>query len=152
MPLRSEVTAATSAADAAADVAGSSDHGTGDAKQQLSYSGGADAAGGSSDQGTEDAKQQLPYSGGAGPAGRLLASVAEVRDAAVLLSGERPYREFPLSWYVDAVSTLGLEVVDTAAFPAGAYIRPYILLNVSTLGEMSRLTSVCLWQKRLRWS
>jgi threonine dehydrogenase-like Zn-dependent dehydrogenase len=44
---------------------------------------------------------------GAGPAGRLLAAVAEVRDAAVLLSGERPYREFPLSWYLDAVGALG---------------------------------------------
>ena len=55
---------------------------------------------------------------GAGPAGRLLASVAEVRDAAVLLSGERPYREFPLSWYTHAVGSLGLHVVDVAAFPA----------------------------------
>ena len=54
----------------------------------------------------------------AGPAGRLLASVAEARDAAILLSGERPYREFPLSWYVEAVSSLGLELVDVAAFPA----------------------------------
>jgi len=67
---------------------------------------------------SQDASTAASFPGGAGPAGRLLASVTEVRDASVLLSGERPYREFPLSWYVEAVGAVGLEVVEVAAFPA----------------------------------
>ena len=68
-----------------------------------------------------DAEGDTQHSGrfeGPGPAGKLLAAVAEARDAAVLLSGERPYREFPASWYLDAVRGAGLDVIEHAAFPA----------------------------------
>ena len=36
--------------------------------------------------------------------------VANVRDTAVLLSGEPPYREFPLAWYLRHLRQAGYQV------------------------------------------
>ena len=44
-----------------------------------------------------------------------------------------------------------VDVVDGGR-PAGTYTRPLFLLNISTFFDISRLTSVCPWQKRLRLS
>eukprot|EP00200_Dunaliella_tertiolecta_P006051 CAMPEP_0202358500 /NCGR_PEP_ID=MMETSP1126-20121109/12144_1 /ASSEMBLY_ACC=CAM_ASM_000457 /TAXON_ID=3047 /ORGANISM="Dunaliella tertiolecta, Strain CCMP1320" /LENGTH=324 /DNA_ID=CAMNT_0048951677 /DNA_START=169 /DNA_END=1144 /DNA_ORIENTATION=+ len=43
-------------------------------------------------------------------------AVAELRDTAIVLSGERPYREFPVHWYHAALEGAGLKHLDTAGF------------------------------------
>lgn len=50
-------------------------------------------------------------------AGRIIREIGRYRDACLLLSGERPYREFPLEWVVERLETNGWRVIDVARFP-----------------------------------
>ncbi|KAF5829611.1 hypothetical protein DUNSADRAFT_15851 [Dunaliella salina] len=50
-----------------------------------------------------------------------LVAVAELRDTAIALSGERPYREFPLLWYHAALQGAGLKHLDATAGFANLY-------------------------------
>lgn len=51
-------------------------------------------------------------------AARVAADVARARDAAALLAGERPYREYPLGWVERALAKEeGLTVVERSVYP-----------------------------------
>ncbi len=49
--------------------------------------------------------------------GSVLDEVCRLRDAAILLAGDRCYREYPRSLVVDWVERAGLSVVDAVTFP-----------------------------------
>lgn len=50
-------------------------------------------------------------------AGRIIWEIGRYRDACLMLSAERPYREFPLEWVVERLETSGWRVIDVARFP-----------------------------------
>ncbi len=52
-------------------------------------------------------------------AGRLLWEIGRYRDACVLLSGQRPYREYPAQWVVDSLQRSGFVVRSVKHFSIG---------------------------------
>jgi len=50
-------------------------------------------------------------------AGRIIWEIGRYRDAVLLLSGERPYREFPMEWVEERLAASGWRIVDTRRFP-----------------------------------
>lgn len=50
-------------------------------------------------------------------AGRMVWEIGRVRDACLLLAGERPYREFPLDWVMRQLGLAGLRMVEARSFP-----------------------------------
>ncbi|NBD96149.1 MAG: class I SAM-dependent methyltransferase [Gammaproteobacteria bacterium] len=50
-------------------------------------------------------------------AGRLVRRIGSLRDACLLLAGERPYREFPLDWIRRQLGRAGFRVVASRSFP-----------------------------------
>ena len=50
-------------------------------------------------------------------AGGVIRRIGCLRDACLLLAGERPYREFPMDWIVRQLGQAGFRVVDTRVFP-----------------------------------
>lgn len=50
-------------------------------------------------------------------AGRLIWEIGRYRDAVLLLSGERPYREFPMEWVLERLEGGGWRVIDAKRFP-----------------------------------
>jgi hypothetical protein len=50
-------------------------------------------------------------------AGRIVRRIGCLRDASLLLAGERPYREFPMHWVAHQLERAGLQVVDARVFP-----------------------------------
>lgn len=51
------------------------------------------------------------------PAGATVTSIGRLRDACLLLSGERPYREFPMDWVLRQLRTSGFRVQDVQRYP-----------------------------------
>jgi hypothetical protein len=51
------------------------------------------------------------------PAGRIVGDIGRLRDACLLLSNDRPYREYPLDWVLRSLKAAGLRVIDTHRFP-----------------------------------
>lgn len=49
-------------------------------------------------------------------AGEMICQIGRLRDACLLLAGERPYREYPLEWVADQVQKAGMRVVDARRF------------------------------------
>ncbi len=58
----------------------------------------------------------VPYMPDA-PAGRMVSEIGRVRDACLLLGGERPYREYPMDWVLRHLEHAGLRPVDAHRFP-----------------------------------
>lgn len=60
----------------------------------------------------------------------IICQVAQVRDACMLLAGQRPYREYPLEWVKRQASLLGgIQLVDSVEYPtrhSGNFIRRQI--------------------------
>lgn len=52
---------------------------------------------------------------GTGP-GRIVWEIGRYRDAVLLLSGERPYREFPMEWALERLEASGWRVIDAERF------------------------------------
>lgn len=50
------------------------------------------------------------------PAGKLVWEIGRFRDACLLLSGERPYREYPAQWVTDHVEAAGFRVLAARRF------------------------------------
>ena len=50
-------------------------------------------------------------------AGRIIHRIGCIRDACLLLAGERPYREFPMDWIARQLGQAGFRVVEARAFP-----------------------------------
>jgi hypothetical protein len=51
------------------------------------------------------------------PAGRLITDIGRLRDASLLLAGERPYREYPLDWVLRSLRQAGFKVLDAQRVP-----------------------------------
>ncbi|GLE51076.1 hypothetical protein ATCCBAA256_06650 [Mycobacterium montefiorense] len=49
--------------------------------------------------------------------GRVICEIGRVRDACLLLAGERPYREFPLDWMQRRLGLAGFRVLEARRFP-----------------------------------
>lgn len=49
-------------------------------------------------------------------AGRMIRRIGSLRDACLLLAGERPYREFPLTWICHQLERAGFRVVAAKSF------------------------------------
>jgi len=50
-------------------------------------------------------------------AGRMVCDIGRLRDACLLLAGDRPYREYPLDWVMRQLHTSGFRVVDVQPVP-----------------------------------
>ncbi|MGE8547346.1 class I SAM-dependent methyltransferase [Alcaligenes sp. Marseille-Q7550] len=57
----------------------------------------------------------VPYSA-ADPAGALVVEIGRLRDACLLLAGERPYREYPMDWVLRHLRLAGFRCVDAQRF------------------------------------
>jgi hypothetical protein len=51
------------------------------------------------------------------PAGELVREIGRFRDSCLLLTGDRPYREYPAQWVVDHLEASGFEVTAARRFP-----------------------------------
>lgn len=51
------------------------------------------------------------------PAGRLINEIGRLRDACLLLSGDRPYREYPMDWVLRHLESAGFKATDVQRFP-----------------------------------
>lgn len=51
------------------------------------------------------------------PAGDIVFRIGRLRDTFLLLSGQKPYREFPISWVEAQLERAGFEVIATKRFP-----------------------------------
>ncbi|KKB99078.1 hypothetical protein WR43_11440 [Mycolicibacter arupensis] len=49
--------------------------------------------------------------------GRIICEIGRVRDACLLLAGERTYREFPLDWVLRYLERAGFRIVESRRFP-----------------------------------
>ncbi|MBX3182868.1 MAG: class I SAM-dependent methyltransferase [Polyangiaceae bacterium] len=49
--------------------------------------------------------------------GQVVSAIGRLRDACLLLAGERPYREYPLSWVRRQLEQCGMRVVQERRFP-----------------------------------
>lgn len=50
-------------------------------------------------------------------AGRIINEIARLRDASLLLSGDSPYREYPLDWALRSLERAGFRVIDAELVP-----------------------------------
>lgn len=50
-------------------------------------------------------------------AGKLVREIGRLRDACLLISGGRPYREYPLSWVIRHLGMAGFRVLEVRYFP-----------------------------------
>lgn len=50
-------------------------------------------------------------------AGKVIVSIGRLRDACLLLAGERPYREFPADWAIRHLQQAGFRLIDVRHFP-----------------------------------
>jgi len=51
------------------------------------------------------------------PAGELIREIGRFRDACLLLTRDRPYREYPAQWVVDHLEASGFEITAAKRFP-----------------------------------
>lgn len=51
------------------------------------------------------------------PAGRLVNEIGRLRDACLLMSGQQPYREYPLDWSLRQLERAGFRIVDAQTVP-----------------------------------
>ncbi len=51
------------------------------------------------------------------PAGRLVNEIGRLRDACLLLAGDRPYREYPLDWVLRHLEGAGFKPMEVQRFP-----------------------------------
>lgn len=50
-------------------------------------------------------------------AGAVMGEIGRLRDACLLLAGERPYREFPMDWVIRQLGAAGFRLLDARRFP-----------------------------------
>lgn len=59
----------------------------------------------------------VPADEPADAAGRIIWRIGRLRDACLLLAGERPYREYPAEWVIDNLHRSGFEPIAAEPFP-----------------------------------
>ncbi len=50
-------------------------------------------------------------------AGKVIVEIGRLRDACLLLAGDRPYREFPADWVIRHLQQAGFRLIDVRQFP-----------------------------------
>lgn len=50
-------------------------------------------------------------------AGKMVREIGCLRDACLLLAGERPYREFPIQWVLRKMASSGFNIIEAKHFP-----------------------------------
>ena len=50
-------------------------------------------------------------------AGRIVREIGRLRDACLLIAGERPYREYPLNWVLRHLGQAGFRLIEARYFP-----------------------------------
>ncbi|MEE4296801.1 MAG: class I SAM-dependent methyltransferase [Wenzhouxiangella sp.] len=79
-------------------------------------------------------------------AGQLISQIGSVRDACLLLSGERPYREFPMEWMVNQLRKAGFEITGARRFP-NVYREPFVHAQLDLcLRSIDQLSTEALGQ------
>jgi len=58
----------------------------------------------------------VPYTADS-PAGKVVGEIGRLRDACLLLAGERPYREYPMDWVLRHLRSAGFRPLDAQQFP-----------------------------------
>jgi len=51
------------------------------------------------------------------PAAAVMTEIGRLRDACLLLAGERPYREYPMDWVIRQLGTAGFRLLEARQFP-----------------------------------
>jgi hypothetical protein len=59
----------------------------------------------------------VPADAPADPAAHLIWRIGRLRDSCLLLAGERPYREYPAEWVIEALRRSGFEPLSAERFP-----------------------------------
>lgn len=78
------------------------------------------------------------------PAGALIREIGRFRDACLLLTGDRPYREYPAQWVVDHLEASGFEVIAAKRFPI-RYKEPFVNSQIDMCGpRLARLANPAL--------
>jgi hypothetical protein len=72
---------------------------------------------------------------------KLILDTERVRDAAMMLSHQRPYREFPQAWVEAALTRKGMVVRQTKYFPG----------EVPSFSNRIFHFKVCFWDSRCCW-
>jgi len=84
------------------------------------------------------------------PASQLVVAIGRLRDACLLLAGDRPYREYPLDWAVRHLEQAQFRVVDVekVAIRYGErFINSQLDLCAAALGKLrERSVAVALMQ------
>lgn len=75
-----------------------------------------------------------------GVAGRLINEIARLRDASLLLAGDRPYREYPLDWTLRSLEAAGFHLVDAQEFPINygtRFIESQLAMCTQAAGKLT---------------
>ena len=79
--------------------------------------------------------EPIPYSDDNCEASNAFCKLSRVRDSCILLTGKRPYREYPMTWVVEELNRLGLKVLDAYKAP-----NTYTFEKVSVQADAARST------------
>lgn len=84
------------------------------------------------------------------PGGRIVLEIARLRDACILLAGDRCHREYPLEWVLRSLERAGFTVEDARRFPI-IYGERFILGQLEVcLAKLARFTSQSLAREMRR--
>jgi hypothetical protein len=73
------------------------------------------------------------------PAGRMIVEIGRLRDACLLLGGERPYREYPMDWVLRQLQYDGYHILDAQRIPiryGERFINSQLDLCTQTLNKV----------------
>lgn len=79
--------------------------------------------------------EPIPYFDDNCEASNAFCKLSRVRDSCILLTGKRPYREYPMTWVVEELNRLGLKVLDAYKVP-----NTYTFEKVSVQADAARST------------
>jgi len=73
------------------------------------------------------------------PHGQLIVDIAKLRDACILLTGDRPYREYPMDWVIRNLRQLGYRINSVASFET-TYNQDYVETQINVAeAKLSRI-------------
>lgn len=83
--------------------------------------------------------------------GRIIWEIGRVRDACLLLAGERPYREYPLEWMLRQLERAGFQIVESRRFPIRYGTRHINRQLEMCRGRLQRFGSAALGSGMLQY-
>jgi hypothetical protein len=82
----------------------------------------------------------VPADEPADPAARIVWRIGRLRDSCLLLAGERPYREYPAEWVIDALRRSGFAPTSAERFPirfGERFVRAQIAMCTPRLARLA---------------